>query len=136
VGGPARRSGRTPAAERVTQTTAVPGWYADPANAAGLRWWDGVQWTPYASTPPVPEDPREDGLFWIAPVGRAWQAIAAGYLGILVLFAWPLGPVAIGFGVWALRVMRHKHSYGRGRAWFGIIAGAISTAFFAIYVFH
>ena len=32
--------------------TIAPGWYADPDNAAQLRWWDGAQWTPQAM--PVP----------------------------------------------------------------------------------
>ena len=30
----------------------APGWYADPSGQAGLRWWDGVQWT--AHTAPLP----------------------------------------------------------------------------------
>jgi hypothetical protein len=30
-----------------------PGWYADPWDADRLRWWDGEQWSGYASTRPV-----------------------------------------------------------------------------------
>jgi Domain of unknown function (DUF4328)/Protein of unknown function (DUF2510) len=31
----------------------LPGWYPDPWRLADQRWWDGAQWTPYASTSPV-----------------------------------------------------------------------------------
>lgn len=27
------------------------GWYPDPGNPSGLRWWDGIAWTPRASQP-------------------------------------------------------------------------------------
>jgi hypothetical protein len=30
----------------------APGWYADPSGQAGVRWWDGTQWT--ANTAPLP----------------------------------------------------------------------------------
>jgi hypothetical protein len=32
--------------------TPTPGWYADPTGLAGVRWWDGAQWT--AHTAPLP----------------------------------------------------------------------------------
>lgn len=34
--------------------SAPPGWYPDPYRQAPYRWWDGRQWTPYASGPPGP----------------------------------------------------------------------------------
>jgi hypothetical protein len=113
------------------------GWYVDPANPHAQRWWDGRQWTPYVH-PPLGGAPSEgssphDALHWIVPVGRSWQAIAAGYAGLISLFAWPLGPIAIGLGLWALAVASKKSTHGRGRAWFGIIAGLFGTLVF-IYV--
>lgn len=31
--------------------TQPAGWYADPENSAGTRWWDGVQWTDHRTEP-------------------------------------------------------------------------------------
>src|SRR6185369_6144764 len=48
----------------MSQGAPVPGWYADPSGAPGLRWWDGAQWTahtqPGAPTPPpAPQPPAQ-----------------------------------------------------------------------------
>jgi hypothetical protein len=37
--------------------TFVPGWYPDPSGQHAWRWWDGRQWTGYASTPAHPPTP-------------------------------------------------------------------------------
>jgi hypothetical protein len=43
-----------------TQGSPAPGWYADPSGQAGIRWWDGAQWT--AHTAPLPATaPRPAG---------------------------------------------------------------------------
>ncbi|GAA2090526.1 hypothetical protein GCM10009840_31990 [Pseudolysinimonas kribbensis] len=34
------------------QGTPAPGWYADPTGQAGVRWWDGAQWTSYSAPHP------------------------------------------------------------------------------------
>lgn len=31
-----------------------PGWYADPQDGTGLRWWDGSTWTPHVHRPDAP----------------------------------------------------------------------------------
>lgn len=33
--------------------TPQPNWYPDPSGEAGLRWWDGTQWTEYTHTDPA-----------------------------------------------------------------------------------
>lgn len=63
----------------------------------------------------------------LMPVGRPASAIAAGYLGLFAFF--PLigavaGPLAIIFGIVALRkIGANPELSGKGRAWFGILAG-------------
>jgi hypothetical protein len=61
------------------QGAAAPGWYADPTGLAGVRWWDGGQWTahtaptpatgpgaPVASRPPLPESaPVYTPFIWL-----------------------------------------------------------------------
>ncbi len=39
----------------------APGWYADPSGMAGLRWWDGYQWTGHVG-PPSAAGPRAPAL--------------------------------------------------------------------------
>jgi hypothetical protein len=64
----------------------------------------------------------------ILPVGRPASAIAAGYLGLFAFFPFIgliAGILAVIFGGLALQTLRRDPSLsGRGRAWFGIIAGA------------
>jgi hypothetical protein len=133
-------------------TAPLPGWYADPYAPGFLRFFDGVAWTAQVSpvpphppagpfTPPVTagyppalgESP-DDPVHWLIPLGRTWQSIAAGYLGIFALFIWVLGPVAVAAGVWALRVSSRGGAHGRGRAVFGIVAGALATVFLAVLI--
>ena len=69
---------------------------------------------------------------WMLPVGRSWQSIVSGYLGLISLIIWPLGPIAVAMGWWALaRAARHA-GHGRGRAVFAIISGLLSTTFLAV----
>ena len=63
-------------------------------------------------------------LHWIVPVGRSWQSIVAGYVGLVALFLWILGPVAIAMGALGLRQAR-AGGHGSGRSIFAIVAGAV-----------
>jgi len=76
------------------------------------------------------------------PVGRPASAIAAGYLGLISFF--PIfgvitGPLAVFFGIKALREIRENPELsGKGRAWFGILTGAplglLSLAMFGMVI--
>lgn len=64
---------------------------------------------------------------WMLPTGRSWQAISSGYIALFAIVIWPLGPVALLLGIWAIvRASRHG-GHGRGRAVFAIVVGAITS---------
>jgi len=69
----------------------------------------------------------ESELRYVIPVGRSWWSILAGYLGLLSPIP-PVGVFAVLFGVVAIRgIRRHPGQLGLGRAWFGIVMGALFT---------
>ncbi|WP_454050327.1 DUF2510 domain-containing protein [Cellulomonas sp. Marseille-Q8402] len=107
----ARRPGPAPAPVRQPHA-AAPGW-VPPATA----------W--YPEPPRVGESPR-DPVHWLVPTGRSWQSIVAGYVALLALLVWPLGPVALGLGLWAMR-RGNAGGHGRGRAVFAIVVGVLAT---------
>jgi len=111
------------------------GWYADPRQAGGLRWWDGQQWTEhihiYAPQPP-PAHVTDPTLRWVVPIGRSGLAVAAGYLGLFAVLFIP-APLALGFGIWALvDIRRNPTKLGRGRAIFAIVMGGLFTILLAL----
>jgi len=61
----------------------------------------------------------------LLPVDRSGWAIASGYLALFsVLFVF--APFALATGILALKdIRRHPEKHGRGRAWFGIVMGAL-----------
>ena len=83
---------------------------------------------------PICEAPLGDsvGMRMILPVGRAWQAIVAGYLGLLSVLP-GFGVLALIFGIWAVKVIRRDPKrHGMVRAIFGIVMGLAGTALYAI----
>lgn len=61
----------------------------------------------------------------------AW-AIAAGYLGLFSLVILP-APISLVIGFVALRdLAKRPHMRGRGRAWFGVVMGALGTTIIGI----
>ena len=125
--------------------TVGPGWYADPSAAGWWRWFDGTSWT--AHTHPmqqpafsygyvVPAPQRDRGLEMLVPVNRAPLAIVAGYLGIFSLLLIP-GPIAVAVSVVALRQLKSTPDVGgRGRAWFGLVAGSVASLILLIIVLN
>lgn len=79
-----------------------------------------------------------NGLHWVLPVGRSWQSIVAGYVGLFALFAWfmamvgtagaafggVVGLLSVALGILAIR-RASTGGHGRGRAWFAVVAGAL-----------
>jgi hypothetical protein len=83
----------------------------------------------FRSPMPAPTDPS---LRWLLPIGRAPWAIVAGYLGLFCILG-VFGPLALGAGILGLRqIGRNPALIGRGRAIFGIVAGALATAGMAL----
>jgi hypothetical protein len=123
--------------------TVGPGWYADPGTAGWWRWFDGAAWTTYTHPMPAvpfaygysaPPPQRDRGLEMLVPVNRTPMSIAAGYLGLFSLLLVP-GPVAVVVAILALRELKKKPDVGgRGRAWFGLISGALASIILAISV--
>jgi hypothetical protein len=68
-----------------------------------------------------------DALHWLLPLGRSWQSLVAGYLALFNLLIWPLGPVSVALGIWALVRASRDGSRGRARAVFAVVVGGLST---------
>ncbi len=45
----------------MTSQLPTPGWYPDPADPNGSRWWDGRQWTEQVQSSPLPPPPGPSG---------------------------------------------------------------------------
>jgi hypothetical protein len=86
-----------------------------------------------------PRDPPPGAMDrMMLPVGRPISAIAAGYCGLFALFPLVgLLPAVVGIicGIFALRAIgRDPNLSGKGRAWFGIVAGVISILLWGVMV--
>lgn len=82
---------------------------------------------PGASAARVADHGPRTVTHWVLPVGRSWQSIVAGYLALFAIIMWPLGPFALGLGVWALVRAAREKAHGTGRAVFAVIVGLLAT---------
>ena len=138
----------SPSARRIPEVVGNP--FAAPSPAGGVVPPFAPLGVPFATAPTLEHRAPEGGwgaaqvagrseleqrpgadphnpLHWVVPLGRSWQSIVAGYLGLIGLLVWPLAPLAVGLGVWAM-VRARSGGHGRGRAVFAIIAGVLGTA--------
>jgi uncharacterized protein DUF2510 len=141
AGGDSSMTGAPVATPVATAASAPAAWYPDPYQPGQLRWFDGQQWTPhtagqgyqpaqyapagYGGWPGTPQ--RDRSMEMLLPVNRSGWSIAAGYAGLFSVLLFP-APIALVLGVVALIDLTHKPDVGgRGRAWFGLVAGAFGT---------
>jgi hypothetical protein len=69
----------------------------------------------------------DPALRYVLPIDRSGWAVAAGYLGLFSILLLP-APLALACGLKALADLRSRPGrLGRGRAWFGIVAGALGS---------
>lgn len=98
-------------------TAPPPGWTSGPTITPG------DPGRPRRALGASPSDP----LHWVLPLGRTWQSVAAGYVALVALVVWPLGPLAVALGVTGIQAARRTGRHGRGRAWFAVVVGVLST---------
>ncbi len=72
----------------------APGWYEDPTGQAGVRWWDGGQWTAYTGArpadAPTPAAGGRPALPATTPVYTPyiWLVVLLPLLSTATLFLW------------------------------------------------
>ena len=99
------------------QSASPPGWYPDPWSPATVRWWSGIDWTPY--TAPRPGSQQTDG-FAIASLVTSLSGI--GVVGVV------LGVIA------RRRISRDpERRTGKGLATGGIAVGVASTMIVGLF---
>jgi Protein of unknown function (DUF2510) len=57
---------------------AAAAWYPDPSDPAGLRWWDGYQWTAHTA-PPVGAPSAAGGDWALGGASSGWQGGHPGH---------------------------------------------------------
>lgn len=112
---------------------AQPGYPQGYAQGYSQQGYAQQGYQPYGSAADEEHHGPHDVLHWVVPVGRSGASIAAGYVGLVSLVVWPVGPVAIGLGVWGLRKAR-AGGHGSGRSVFAIVAGALGSALMGLYL--
>jgi len=79
----------------------------------------------------IDDDPS---MRMLLPVGRSPYAIAAGYAGLFAVIPF-FAPIALVLGILAVRhIKRNPKLHGLGRAWFGLVMGALGTMLLALTI--
>jgi hypothetical protein len=108
----------------------------DPSSPRDQNPYQAPQAAAYPDYPPPAYGharPNQD-LELVVPVNVAPLALIAGYLGFASFLCLP-APLALLVGILALRDLATRpDKVGKGRAWFGIVTGAIGTLLLAIGV--
>ncbi|WP_309134715.1 DUF2510 domain-containing protein [Cellulomonas sp.] len=116
-----------PAPQPVAAPARADVWAPAAAGPAPGVYWTGHVAPPATAATGVANAGPSEAAHWLLPVGRSWQAVVAPYVGLFAMLVFPLAPVAIGLGVWAL--VRAQHGgHGRGRAAFAILGGLVGCA--------
>jgi hypothetical protein len=88
-----------------------------------------------ARVAPAPRPADDGGLGLVIPMNVEPCSTIAGYLGLFSLLFVFLGPFAVVFGVVGLRrVGKAPGVRGKGRAWTGIVLGALGTVLTVLIV--
>jgi Protein of unknown function (DUF2510) len=114
----------------MTDLPAAPaGWYPD--GSGQLRWWDGVQWTPYLA--PVSQAPAA-----AAPVSGQVSGFVLGIVSVVFVVI-PLLPAVVGFFGWGMSWKALKQlspgTPGRGLPTTGLVLSIIGSVINVIYSF-
>jgi Protein of unknown function (DUF2510) len=114
-------------------------WYADPADPAQERYWDGAEWTAqvrpaaavptaYTAAPPLPP-------YYPAPQARPGNrySFAAMVLGVIAFLFVPIlfGPIGLIVGYIGKTKGEAKAGLGMAVAGIGMVAGMIAGALLA-----
>lgn len=89
----------------------------------------------YQPMPGYPQQKENDtAMRMLLPVDRSGLAIVAGYLGLFSVIC-IAAPFALVIGILAVRdIKKNPKKHGLGRAWFGIIMGALGTVGFVVMI--
>ena len=90
---------------------------------------------PFPPRAPEADLGQDAGMRMLLPVGRSVWAIVAGYMALFIPIMCVTAPIALFCGIMALReIRRNPKLHGKGRAWFGIVAGAIGLVGLCFFV--
>jgi hypothetical protein len=89
-------SGRHDTAVLLPERPAIaPGWYADPYDPAGMRYWDGAGWTDHGAGPATRATAAQPQVWVLPPAPASRQGRHCRSVLLAVLLAFFLGGLAL-----------------------------------------